>query len=360
VLEKLETTPDPRPKERSPQESIVGDCRVQLSRLSGIADMIDRFRLGEAGENDIFWLETLRTSRRGARETDQAVRLVITPLEVGPLMREAVYQPLRTAVFTSATLTVAGSFSYWAGRIGLGRDSDTFAEREPDFQSFPSPFSYEEHVLLGVPTDAPAPDALGHREFLGRFLSRALLASRGAGLVLFTSYSLLKEMYSAVQPELARAGIRLMKQGDEDRARLLDSFRAERSSVLFATDSFWEGVDAPGDTLQMVILCRLPFRVPSEPVLKARMASIEARGGNPFGELSLPDAVMRMRQGFGRLMRRHDDSGVVLILDPRIVTKKYGSVFLESLPPARRVIAPAAEVLREVTAFFRQKKREAT
>jgi len=219
-------------------------------------------------------------------------------------------------------------------------------------KSFPSPFDYREHVLLGVPTDSPAPDAPGHREFLARFLGRSLLASRGGGLVLFTSYALLREMYDAVQPQMAPAGIRLMKQGDADRARLLDSFRAERSSVLFATDSFWEGVDAPGDTLRMVIVTRLPFRVPSEPVLRARMAAIEERGGNPFAELSLPDAVMRMRQGFGRLMRRHDDSGVVLILDPRIVTKSYGSVFLESLPDARRVLAPSAEVLREVVRFF--------
>lgn len=352
ILEKVESTTSPGAADGSPQEGIAWDCRVQLTRLSGIADMIDRFRLGEAGENDIFWLESLKTGRRESEEQQQSVRLVITPLEVGPLMREAVFQPLRTAVFTSATLTVAGSFSYWAGRLGLSAEDG----KEPVFKSFPSPFNYREHVLLGVPTDAPAPDAPGHREFLGRFLGRALVASRGAGLVLFTSYSLLKEMYAAVQPGLARAGIRLMKQGDADRARLLDSFRAERSSVLFATDSFWEGVDAPGDTLQMVIMCRLPFRVPSEPVLRARMASIEARGGNPFGELSLPDAVVRMRQGFGRLMRRHDDSGVVLILDPRIVTKQYGSVFLDSLPAARRAIAPAAEVLREVAAFFGQKK----
>ena len=164
-------------------------------------------------------------------------------------------------------------------------------------------------------------------------------------------------MYTAVQPELARAGIRLMKQGDDDRARLLDAFRAERSSVLFATDSFWEGVDAPGDTLQMVILCRLPFRVPTEPVLKARMAAIEARGGNPFGELSLPDAVVRMRQGFGRLMRRHDDTGVVLILDPAHRDQVVRIGLPGEPPAARRVIAPAAEVLREVAAFFGQKKR---
>jgi len=341
------------PADVSRQEGVVWDCRLQLGRLSGIADMVDRFRLGEAGENDIFWMEKVRGSRRApsTEEPAESVRLVITPLDVGPLMREAVFEPLKTVVFTSATLTVAGSFSYWAGRIGLG-GYGTAEEREPVLKTFPSPFDYREHVLLGVPTDAPAPDAAGHREFLSRFLSRALSASRGGALVLFTSYALLREMYAAVQPQMTVAGIRLMKQGDADRARLLDSFRAERSSVLFATDSFWEGVDAPGDTLRMVIVCRLPFRVPSEPVLRARMAAIEARGGNPFGELSLPDAVVRMRQGFGRLMRRHDDFGVVLVLDPRIVTKSYGSVFLDSLPDARRVLAPAAEVLREVAEFF--------
>ena len=226
------------------------------------------------------------------------------------------------------------------------------AGREPLLLTFPSPFNYRENVLLGVPTDAPAPDSPGYKGFLSRFISQALLASRGAGLVLFTSYALLREVAEAVRPALSAEGIRLLKQGDDDRARLLDAFRAEQSSVLFATDSFWEGVDAPGETLQVVILCRLPFRVPSEPVLRARMAAIESDGGNPFGELSLPDAVVRMRQGFGRLMRRHDDRGVVLILDSRIVTKPYGAVFLESLPAARREIGPAAGVLRAVEEFF--------
>ncbi|MGA2975608.1 MAG: helicase C-terminal domain-containing protein [Spirochaetia bacterium] len=350
ALEKIES--NAAPKDRAPGsliETIAWDCRVQLSRLAGIADICDRFRGEEAGENDIFWLESLKSSRARGEERDRAARLVITPLDVGPLMREAVFQPIKTVVMTSATLTVAGSFTFWAGRIGL----QNISGKEPVFGSFPSPFNYRENVLLGVPTDAPAPDSSGHREFLARFLTQALLASHGAGLVLFTSYRLLRDVYTATQPELARAGIRLMKQGDDDRARLLDAFRAERSSVLFATDSFWEGVDAPGETLQAVILCRLPFRVPSEPVLKARMAAIEERGGNPFGELSLPDAVVRMRQGFGRLMRRHDDTGVVLILDPRIVTKSYGAVFLESLPATQRSIAPAAEVIRAVSKFFR-------
>jgi ATP-dependent DNA helicase DinG len=331
-----------------PRDSMIWDCKVQLSRLEGMADICDRFRGSEAGANDIFWVETVKGSRSREGEQDRTVRLTITPLDVGPLMREAVYAPFKTVVMASATLTVAGDFSFWAGRIGL----DGAAEREPRYKTFPSPFNFREAVLLGVPTDAPAPDSPGHQAFLARFLSRALTASHGAGLVLFTSYQLMRETFSALQPEMARAGIRLMKQGDDDRARLLDAFRAETSSVLFATDSFWEGVDAPGDTLRVVVLCRLPFRVPSEPILSARMAAIEERGGNPFSELSLPDAVVRTRQGFGRLMRRHDDTGVVLILDPRIVTKRYGSVFLDSLPATRRAIAPAAEVLKAVSAFF--------
>jgi len=329
-------------------ENMVWDCKVQLSRLQAGADICDRFRAGEPGRNDIFWME----AARGAKG-ERSARLTITPLDIAPLMREAVFEPFKTVVLTSATLTVAGSFSYWAGRIGLAsRAGSLLAAKETRYQTFPSPFNYRENVLLGVPTDAPAPDSPGYRDFLSRFISKALLASRGAALVLFTSYALLRDVSDAVRPALSDAGIRLLKQGEGDRARLLDAFREERSSVLFATDSFWEGVDAPGETLQVVVLCRLPFRVPSEPILRARMAAIERRGGNPFAELSLPDAVVRMRQGFGRLMRRHDDQGVVLILDSRIVTKPYGAVFLESLPQTMRSIAPAPEVLRAVAGFF--------
>jgi ATP-dependent DNA helicase DinG len=349
---------------RKESENLAWECRVQLNRLSEAAGIADRFRAAEIGANDVFWMEALRGARsrtpapapggEGALlESDRgaarpAARLVITPLDIGPLMREAVYEPLPTVVFTSATLTVAGSFSYWAGRIGL----DSRAGREVSTGVFPSPFDYRENVLLGVPTDAPAPDAPGYRSFLSRFLGEALTACRGGALVLFTSRALLAEMHQAVAPGLAAAGIRVLRQGDDDRARLLERFRAEASSVLFATDSFWEGVDAPGDTLHAVVLCRLPFRVPSEPVLKARMAALEADGGNSFMELSLPDAVVRMRQGFGRLMRRRDDRGVVLVLDSRIVTKRYGEVFLESLPPARRLATDSAGVLAAVAEFF--------
>jgi ATP-dependent DNA helicase DinG len=342
--------------QRESTENLAWECRVQLNRLTEAADLADRFRAAECGGSDVYWMETLRGSRGGGTRDaptspasrPAAARFVITPLAIGPLMREAVYEPLPTVVFTSATLTVADRFAYWAGRIGL----DARAGREISTGIFASPFDYGSNVLLGVTSDAPPPDSPGHRAFLGRFLAESLAASRGGALVLFTSRALLREMHEAVEPALTSKGIRLLRQGEDDRARLLDRFRSEASSVLFATDSFWEGVDAPGETLHLVILCRLPFRVPSEPVLRARMAAIEAGGGNPFTELSLPDAVVRMRQGFGRLMRRRDDRGVVLVLDSRIVTKRYGEVFFESLPPARRLVAGSADVLAEVARFF--------
>jgi ATP-dependent DNA helicase DinG len=338
-------------------ENVAWECRVQLNRLSEAAGVAERFRAAEISANDVYWIEAM-SGRRGSvrepvtrpvvRESRQAARLVITPLDIGALMRESVYQPLPTVVFTSATLTVAESFSYWAGRIGL----DARSGREVSTGVFPSPFDFQSNVLLGVPTDAPAPDAPGHRTFLARFLIEALAASRGGALVLFTSRALLAEMHDVVAPALAPQGMRILRQGEDDRARLLDRFREDERSVLFATDSFWEGVDAPGETLHAVVLCRLPFRVPSEPVLKARMAAIEAGGGNSFAELSLPDAVIRMRQGFGRLMRRRDDRGVVLVLDSRIVTRRYGAIFLESLPPARQLVTDAADVLAGVAEFF--------
>ncbi len=333
--------------EKEPEEaaeSIVWDCRVQMRRLSGIQDVAGRFRDGCTRENDILWMETAS----GRKKEEKHARLMITPLDVSPLMRQAIFEPLKTVVMTSATLTVAGRFDFWAGRIGLSG----LTAREPIARTFPSPFDYGRNVLLGVPVDAPAPDQPGYKEFVSRFVERALCASGGAGLVLFTSYALLKDIYQDVAPALSARGIRVLKQGDDDRARLLTRFKEETSSVLFATDSFWEGVDAPGETLKLVVLCRLPFRVPSEPVLRARMAAIEEREGNPFMELSLPDAVVRLRQGFGRLMRRHDDRGVVLILDSRIVTKRYGSVFLDSLPGAERVLAPSRDVLRALESFF--------
>jgi len=155
-----------------------------------------------------------------------------------------------------------------------------------------------------------------------------------------------------VQPVLAAHGISVYRQGDEERGRLLARFKAEITSVLFATDSFWEGVDSPGDTLRLVVLCRLPFRVPSDPVLAARMEDLERRGLDSFMNFSLPEAVTRFKQGFGRLIRHTDDSGVVVILDTRLVRKNYGSFFLASVPETQRAFVPAAELTEAVKRFL--------
>jgi ATP-dependent DNA helicase DinG len=163
----------------------------------------------------------------------------------------------------------------------------------------------------------------------------------------------LESAYNASKSLLEKQGIRCLKQGDDDRSRLLKTFLSEETSVLFATDSFWEGVDAPGDTLRLVILCRLPFRTPNEPVFAARCEDLEKRGGNSFMELSVPESVMKFKQGFGRLMRRSSDHGVVVVLDARVIRKRYGEVFLSSLPGTKTCFAALKAIAMEVERFLR-------
>ena len=163
---------------------------------------------------------------------------------------------------------------------------------------------------------------------------------------------MLQKTYADVVPVLNRLGITVLKQGEKDRAQLLETFNFDVSSVLFATDSFWEGVDIPGDSLKLVIICRLPFRVPTDPIVKARMERIELSGGNPFFELSIPEAAIRLKQGFGRLMRRKSDHGAVLILDSRIIKKSYGKILLSSLPETVKSIKKSSEMLLDLENFL--------
>ena len=310
------------------EESLVHEFRLQLKRLAGVSEICGRFNRHDAGDGDIFWAE-VKKNFKGETYT----RFVVTPLDIAPLMREAVFEPFKTLVFTSATLTVNKRFDYWKQRVGLL----SYTQRELVEGQFSSPFNYRERVLLGIPVDAPQPNQEDYAAFVSRMLQEVLLISEGRALVLFTSYALLQETALAVAGALAGAGITLLRQGQEDRSKLLKCFQEETSSVLFATDSFWEGIDAPGESLELVVLTRLPFRVPSDPVLQARTEAIQAQGGNPFWELSLPDAIIRLKQGFGRLMRRHSDRGAVLILDSRIAHKSYGRYFLDSLPETARI-----------------------
>ena len=317
------------------------EAETILGRLSEMVSVMAAFREYQERDESVFWFEV-----RGS-EGNRFLSFIQSPLDIGPTMEKAVYEPFNTVVFTSATLTVNESFSFWCNRVGLS------SEREGVIRGiFPSPFLYAQRVLLALPSDAPDPASEGYQDYVSSFVREALLISGGSALVLFTSYGMLGRTWDAVAPVLAEEGILALRQGSEDRSKLLNRFASDHSSVLFATDSFWEGVDVPGESLRMVIMCRLPFRVPSEPVLQARMEAIEARGGNPFFQLSLPDAAMRLKQGFGRLMRKAEDRGVVVMLDPRIIRKSYGKILLSSLPATGISSKESERVLSDLENFL--------
>ncbi|MBN2049638.1 MAG: hypothetical protein JW760_04280 [Spirochaetales bacterium] len=286
----------------------------------------------------IFFIEALRGKRKSARFT-------IAPLDITDIMKKAVFEPFSSIVFTSATLAVRDDFTYWRKRSGL-------SDQELALGIFSSPYPYDRNVLLGIPTDAPPPASPEYVSFLSDFLGKVLEVSEGGALVLFTSYAMMREVWERTREGLTNLGISVSKQGDDDRGRLLSRFREDTGSVLFATDSFWEGVDTPGDALKVLILCRLPFRVPSDPVIAARQEAVEAAGGNAFKDISLPDAVTRFKQGFGRLIRRSSDRGVVLVTDNRILTKPYGRMFLESVPKTERSTKESGYLLEDVETFL--------
>jgi ATP-dependent DNA helicase DinG len=322
------------------EEQAMFEMAVIQRRLSAAASVFEFFKRREDHPERVFWIERARTS---AGET--YYRYLATPLEIGDMMKEAVYEPYDTVIFTSATLSIREDFAFWLRRVGLWKEDARTA-------SFPSPFPYKERVLLAVPSDGELPSAAGYQDYVSRTVEGALKVSEGKALVLFTSYGMLRETFDRVEPELRDLGITVMRQGDDDRSRLLNRFRNDTASVLFATNSFWEGVDTPGEALELVIICRLPFSVPTNPVVQARVEAVEARGGNAFMEISIPEAVMRFKQGFGRLMRRKEDRGAVLILDGRVIRKRYGALFLESLPETMRSVKPIDGVLADMERFY--------
>ncbi len=320
------------------------DLRGIAGRLEGIAADLGSFQA--AADNSCVWLE-IREGRIG-RGKGLITSLCQAPLEVADSLNKALYERFRTLVMTSATLTVAGAFGYYHSRVGLDRvEPGRLIELSLD-----SPFDYQQQALVAVPSDLPEPGKPGFTEAVRDAVEKAVLASGGRSFVLFTSYALLRQVHEELAPVLEAQRLRCLRQGAENRHRLLKRFAEDESSILFGTDSFWEGVDVPGRSLEQVIIARLPFKVPTEPVLEARAQAIEARGGDSFMEYTVPQAVIRFKQGFGRLIRHRNDRGVVLILDTRVVRRGYGRMFLRSLPPARVVKGPSEQVFTEIGRFF--------
>ncbi len=321
------------------------DLRAAAGRLDAIAADLTFFLAEDEGV--CAWFEVTRG--RIGRGTGVVTRLCTAPLEVAEALKESVYDRFRTVVMTSATLAVGESFAHFRRRVGL----DLAGRVRLSELLLTSPFDFARQALLAIPTDLPEPGRPGYAEAVRDLTEKAILLADGRTFVLFTAYSLLRRVHGELAPVLQARGYRALRQGEDHRHRLLKTFAADATSVLFGTDSFWEGVDVPGRALEQVIISRLPFKVPTEPVLEARAEAIERAGGDPFMEYTVPQAVIKFKQGFGRLIRHRDDRGVVLILDTRVVKKGYGRIFLRSLPPARTVAAPADEVFSEIENFFR-------
>ena len=319
------------------------EIRIIQRKLKRFSAVCEDFRKYNKKPGKVVYLDKNRSI-----SGERFVSFYITPLDISNVMKEAVFEPYKTVVCTSATLSVKNDFSFWMKRTGLYG----YNPERVKTALFPSPFPYKDNVLLGVPVNAPEPVSDDYQSFISKYIGNILELSEGKGLVLFTSFSMLKETYPVVKERLKKLNISVLCQGDADRAKLLDKFNTDKASVLFATDSFWEGIDTPGEALQVLLICRLPFKVPTDPVIEARMEYIKEQGRNPFMDLFLPEAVMKLKQGFGRLIRHSNDRGVVVILDPRIVKKSYGSFFLDSLPQTGRSIKKDSFLLEDIENFL--------
>ena len=219
---------------------------------------------------------------------------------------------------------------------------------------YESPFNFQKQALLAIPTDMPPPNHSAFNEIAFENVWRAIQASRGQAFVLFTSYSMMQSCHEALKKQLEINHFPLFKQGDDNRQSLLNKFKTTPRAVLFGTDSFWEGVDVAGDALRCVIIVKLPFKVPSEPIIQARTEAILEKGGDPFTEFSVPHAIVKFKQGFGRLIRQKTDRGCIICLDTRLVQKSYGKLFLNSLPDCQKAFMNGASLWPRVEEFYRQ------
>ncbi len=329
------------------EEEQAGQCvwetKQILRRLESAAAVCKNFEKWNECTDSVFWIE-----KHMLEKAEIYPVCYQTPLDIAPLIYNNVFEPLKSVVCVSATLMTGGDFHFWMNRTGA---SFTEAERLLCTQ-FESPFNYKKNVLLTVPADISLPGSDDFQQMLEHVLVRLIRASSGRALVLFTSYESLQSACTYVRSLLAKEGIAVLRQGDDDRFRLLERFKKEDASVLFATDSFWEGVDVPGGSLSHVIIVKLPFSVPSDPVLQARCEYVQARGFSSFMHLSVPEAVIRFRQGFGRLIRHSSDRGVVSVLDKRLIEKRYGALFLNSIPETKRLFENTETLCSSIQRFL--------
>ncbi|MFB3814293.1 MAG: ATP-dependent DNA helicase [Terriglobales bacterium] len=304
------------------------ELKVQLS-----------FLLESNDRNTVYWIERRGEVAKRRKKDDHAasrfVFLQATPIDVSQVLNKLVFEQLDTAVLTSATLAVSGGFDYVKHRLGVQQARELVV---------PSHFDYKKQALLYVPPDMPDPRSPDYARRAAEKIRRVIEISQGRAFCLFTSYSQMHDLYERLLGDIP---FPVLIQGQAPKSALLEEFRTTPNCVLFATASFWQGVDVQGEQLSCVIIDRLPFAVPNDPVVAARVRAINADGGNAFYEYQVPAAVISLKQGFGRLIRSLNDRGVLVLLDNRVLKMPYGRVFLNSLPPYCRT-----SEIAEVEKFF--------
>lgn len=332
----------------SPDGNRGADTAVQLGGIAAsLVSLANEANFTLCGERDthVYWAERVRGGKR-----PDYIRLVAAPLSVADDLKRMFYDAKDSVVLCSATLRVGNDFAYMARR--LGAQGGRFR-----MMTATSPFDYFRQALVLAPDDLPEPssDPSGYAASLADFMRELFAATRGRALVLFTSYEMMNAVAVAARTPFLTDGIRLLVQGEGlSREAMTAALREADGSrvVVFGAQSFWEGVDVSGEALSCVVLARLPFAQVGDPVVEARSEAIERSGGSSFREYALPEAVIRFRQGFGRLIRSKTDRGVVVVSDPRLVTKSYGSVFRKSIPATVHTVTDRTELLSRVTDFF--------
>jgi len=324
-------------KDLEDQEELLGihllDLQAVSLRLDAYATGIEQFFKTDV---EAKWVRSLEVRR-------EQIFLGNALLDVSSYLKEELFEKFSTVVLCSATLATSNSFKFIRTRLGIPEEALVTEN------IYASPFSYQTQALFALPDDIPDPSDPHFVSSVIDAIVHIIEASSGNAFILFTSYDLLNRCYESV----ARSShFHFLKQGDLPRTQLLERFKSKEGSVLFGTDSFWEGVDVAGEALRCVVLVKLPFRVPNDPFMEAQADLLLRQGKDPFIDYAIPQAVVKFKQGFGRLIRKKSDRGCIVCLDRRLITRRYGKYFFDSLPPARRVIGPSALIYEEMRNFY--------
>jgi ATP-dependent DNA helicase DinG len=338
VSERIETST----KLTDASAPLLAEMRAVMRRLEGASDALRETLAPAPGAKTVRWLES--------KGRERSVAATSVPLDLAPILRDDLFRRVKTTIVTSATLATDGNFTFLRNRLGLNED-----DVEPTTAVFPSPFHFDLQALLAIPTDIPLPnaDAAGHAASVIEILLDVADASNGGLFALLTSHKDVRLIAAELRARGFERRWPLLVQGESSRDSLLERFRCGDSAVLLGTASFWEGVDVPGRALRGLVISKLPFKVPTDPLTSAHCEAIERAGGDAFAEYMLPHAALRLKQGFGRLIRTTTDSGVVVIADSRVIRMAYGRELLRVLPPARRFVGRWSELREVIRRFYK-------